>query len=60
MILPPFEFLVNCGKITLILYEVQNTSFDLEGDIVSNNYNLFDYSILIVKILIIFSGYAQN
>lgn len=36
MILPPFEFLVNCGKITLILYEVQNAFIDLEDDVVSN------------------------
>lgn len=36
MILPPFEFLVNCGKITLILYEVQNAFLNLEDDIVSN------------------------
>ncbi|XP_071652871.1 intermembrane lipid transfer protein VPS13B isoform X2 [Temnothorax longispinosus] len=33
MILPPFEFLVNCGKITFILYEVQNTFPDLEDNI---------------------------
>ncbi|XP_050449510.1 intermembrane lipid transfer protein VPS13B isoform X1 [Cataglyphis hispanica] len=32
MLLPPFEFLVNCGKITLILYEVQNAILDLEDD----------------------------
>jgi len=36
MMLPPFEFLVNCGKITLILYEVQNRFLDLQDDIVSN------------------------
>ncbi|KAL6262831.1 hypothetical protein P5V15_005621 [Pogonomyrmex californicus] len=33
MILSPFEFLVNCGKITLILYEVQNTFLDLEDSV---------------------------
>lgn len=52
MILPPFEFLVNCGKVTFILYEViQNTFLDLEDNIVSNSYigiNLFNYSILIL------------
>ncbi|EFN66110.1 Vacuolar protein sorting-associated protein 13B [Camponotus floridanus] len=42
MILPPFEFLVNCGKITLILYEVQNTAFDLEGDIDMHKVNCED------------------
>ncbi|EZA51369.1 Vacuolar protein sorting-associated protein 13B [Ooceraea biroi] len=33
MILSPFEFLVNCGKITFILYEVQSTCLDLQDDI---------------------------
>ncbi|XP_020300480.1 vacuolar protein sorting-associated protein 13B isoform X2 [Pseudomyrmex gracilis] len=33
MIFPPFEFLVNCGKMTFILYEVQNTFSDLEDDV---------------------------
>ncbi|XP_067209482.1 intermembrane lipid transfer protein VPS13B isoform X1 [Linepithema humile] len=32
MILPPFEFLVNCGKITFILYEVQNIFLDSEDE----------------------------
>ncbi|XP_070530231.1 intermembrane lipid transfer protein VPS13B isoform X2 [Cardiocondyla obscurior] len=32
MILPPFEFLVNCGKITFILYEIQSTFLDLENN----------------------------
>ncbi|XP_011871179.1 PREDICTED: vacuolar protein sorting-associated protein 13B isoform X1 [Vollenhovia emeryi] len=32
MVLPPFEFLVNCGKITFILYEVQSTFLDLEDN----------------------------
>lgn len=48
MILPPFEFLVNCGKITFILYEIQFALLDLEDNVVSNNYiglNLFNYSI---------------
>jgi len=38
MILPPFEFLVNCGKITFILYEVQSMFVDLKDNVVSNNY----------------------
>jgi len=38
MILPPFEFLVNCGKMTFILYEVQSMFVDLKDNIVSNNY----------------------
>ncbi|XP_032691389.1 vacuolar protein sorting-associated protein 13B isoform X2 [Odontomachus brunneus] len=33
MMFLPFEFLVNCGKITFILYEVQNTFLDLENDV---------------------------
>ncbi|XP_039314180.1 vacuolar protein sorting-associated protein 13B [Solenopsis invicta] len=33
MILSPFEFLVNCGKITFILYEVQSTFLDLEDNV---------------------------
>ncbi|XP_011140226.1 vacuolar protein sorting-associated protein 13B [Harpegnathos saltator] len=33
MMFLPFEFLVNCGKITFILYEVQNILSDLEDDV---------------------------
>jgi vacuolar protein sorting-associated protein 13B len=62
MILPPFEFLVNCGKITFILYEVQSTFLDLEDNVVSNNnyigINLFNYSIL--KLFSKYNYYFQD
>ncbi|EFN83982.1 Vacuolar protein sorting-associated protein 13B [Harpegnathos saltator] len=43
MMFLPFEFLVNCGKITFILYEVQNILSDLEDDVVS----CFDITIML-------------
>jgi len=66
MILPPFEFLVNCGKMTFILYEVQSMFVDLKDNVVSNNY----IGIYLILILILFYqnmnyfflllGYTQN
>ncbi|XP_012543255.1 vacuolar protein sorting-associated protein 13B isoform X3 [Monomorium pharaonis] len=38
MIHPPFEFLINCGKITLILYEVQSTFFEDNVDVHKTDY----------------------
>lgn len=53
MMFLPFEFLVNCGKITFILYEVQNTFLDLEDDVVSNTHSHINhkYYSLIVSII---------
>jgi len=68
MILPPFEFLVNCGKMTFILYEVQSMFVDLKDNVVSNNYigiNLSNsFNIILSKyesiFLFLLLGYTQN